>query len=71
MQRKTTSNTQKRINKNNSGRKSASGCFVPFLFAVVVVFFRAAPVAREDVFFLVDDDVELLRFRPVPADAKT
>ena len=54
-----------------TGRKLASGCFAVFLFVVVVVFFRAAPAAREDVLFLVDDDAELLRFRPVPADAKT
>ena len=62
---------QNNTNKNSSGRKFASGCFAVVLFVVVVVFFRAAPAVREDVLFLVDDDAELLRFRPVPADAKT
>jgi hypothetical protein len=71
--RKTTSNTQNRINRNNSGRKSASGCFALFPFDVVVAFFLVPPVERddEDVFFFVDEDELLLRLRPVPADAKT
>ena len=74
MHKKTTSKTQNRINKNNSGRKSASGGFL-FLVPVVLLddvvdLFCVPLLDRVLVFFFVDAD-ELLLLRPFAADAKT